>query len=421
MIRSSNQINMMIIFLLYLASTTARAEGDFVIPSEDKIRSTTGHQQVHSIINTPGDTALGDVIFELDVSTPTNDNQLLGVEFDGTYFYVTGGAGGFDPNKVYVIDTLGNVVLVLDQPDIPDYWGWRDLTWDGVYTGVDRIDTLYGSCGQMVHKFGISFADSTLDHYGSFSGPCYPLNRALAYMEDSAWFFTSTGQASTAYDSCYNYKFSKADTYIDSVLNYYHMYGAAYDSDILEGGYVWWHSQDYLGSPFYCLIEQMDAISMNFTGLIFDIVPTTINSGIAGGLCFYEGFRDMDVLFALVQGNPVDIIVGIFVRYHVPGIAEEPGVQKLRTSGITSCAPNPTRRCAVISYATTTPGKVSLNLYDKTGQLVKTLVNESEPAGTKHICWDGVDNRKTAVPSGVYFLRFETKECKETEKIILSR
>lgn len=403
-----------IAILWFLASVMLWAFNDETPPSYDRIGDDVVRRHITRTIEALADTSLGDVIFELDVSTPTGDNQLLGIEFDGRYFYVTGGAAGSDPNKVYVIDTLGNVLFVLDQPEyLTDYWGWRDLTWDGAYTGPDRIDTLYGSFGRHVHRFGINFIDSTLDHYDPFYGPLN-VNRALAYMADSTWFFTGDGR-----DTCY--KFSKTNTYIDSTANYYHMYGAAYDSDVLEGGYVWWHSQDNLGSPFYCVIEQMDAVSMNFTGVFFDVVPTTINSGIAGGLCFYEGFRGMDVLFALVQGNPVDMIAGIFIRYHTPGIVEEVSLQNIGAGGYLSCFPNPVRNGTVISLSPQIESAVSLDIYDKLGNRLKTLVPDQIQKGCQTVYWDGSDDNGLTVPEGVYFVRLETPGYKETRKIVLLR
>ena len=405
---------------LFTVSITLMAYSDDTPPPSDSIYSNNVCRYIEMYKEAPTDTSLGDIIFELDASTPTGDNQLLGIEFDGTFFYITGGAGGADPNKVYVIDTSGNVIYTLDQPaGLVNYWGWRDLTWDGVYSGPDRIDTLYGSFGLHIHKFGINFTDSTLDHYGSFPGPGNPINRALAYMEDSTWFFTSTGRASSFYDSSYNYKFSKTDTYIDSVLNWYHMYGAAYDSDILEGGYVWWHSQDYLGSPFYCVITQTDAISMNFTGFYFNIEPTIITSGIAGGLCFYEGFRGMDVLFALVQGNPADIIVGIYVREHLPGIVDESRIQDASIPGLLSCVPNPTRGHTAISYTTLGATPVLIQLYDKAGRKVETLIDGDSRKGTKIVYWDGEDSAGQKLPSGVYFVEMKTGDYTETRKVVL--
>ena len=406
----------MIALLVIFTYIFAWSEIDPNLPADEWILGVSHDAEIPAFIETGRDTALGDVIFEMDVETPTGDNQLLGIEFDGTYFYVTGGNGGADPNKVYVIDTTGNVILDLDQPDIPDYWGWRDLAWDRVYAGADRIDTLYGSCGQVVHKFGINFVDSTLEHYGSFYGPCYPVNRALAYMEDSAWFFTSNGE-----DSNYNYKFSKTNTRIDSSFNNLYMYGAAYDNDLLEGGIVWWHSQEYTPTPFYCYVVGMDVFSMNPTGVSFYVVPTIISSGLAGGLCFYEGFRGMDVLFALVQGNPSDIIVGLFLRYHTPGIAEESNIKASPERSILSISPNPVRDHVVISYTALVPGSVSLCLYDKSGCLVRTLVNGVSISGVNTVNWDGKDEGGKDLPGGVYFLQVWTQRYQGTAKIILLR
>jgi len=249
---------------------------------------------------------MGDVIFEMDAQTITGDYHLLGIEFDGTYFYITGGNSGSDPNKVYVIDTLGTLVWTLDQPSHSTDWGWRDLAWDGTYAGPDRIDTLYASVNNNVDKFGIDLTNGTLNYYGAFSGPENP-NRALAYKGDSAWFFTANFSS-----NCY--KFSKTNSNIQNVTNTYSIYGAAYDPDTTGEGWIWWHSQDDPGTGFDLQIEQMDPVTMDFTGVTFGYVPPSLTGGMAGGLCFYHGFRGADVLFALVQGDPHDEIVGIYLR-----------------------------------------------------------------------------------------------------------
>jgi len=249
---------------------------------------------------------MGDVIFEMDAETLTGDYHLLGIEFDGTYFYITGGNSGSDPNKVYVIDTLGTLVWTLDQPSHSTGWGWRDLAWDGTYAGPDRIDTLYASVNDSVDKFGIDLTNGILNYYGAFSGPENP-NRALAYKGDSAWFFTANFSS-----NCY--KFSKTNSNIQNVTNTYSIYGAAYDPDTTGEGWIWWHSQDDPGTGFDLQIEQMDPVTMDFTGVTFGYVPPSLTGGSAGGLCFYHGFRGADVLFALVQGDPHDEIVGIYLR-----------------------------------------------------------------------------------------------------------
>ncbi|MCK4252223.1 hypothetical protein KAX97_12310, partial [candidate division WOR-3 bacterium] len=195
---------------------------------------------------TSTETIIGTINYELDATTPTGDVRLLGVEFDGTYFYLTG-ARDYDSCFVYVLDTLGTVIWTMAQPDYcHGTWGWRDIAWDGTYAGPDRIDTLYASVNNDVDKFGIDLTTGTLTNYTPFPGPISP-NRALAYDGDDDWFFTASFSS-----DCY--KFDKTNPNIMSVTNPgYAMYGAAYDT---YSGYVWWHSQDG-PSPWLLQIEQM--------------------------------------------------------------------------------------------------------------------------------------------------------------------
>lgn len=348
---------------------------------------------------------LGDVIFELDAETITGDNRLQGVEFDGNYFYLTGASDLMQP-KVYVIDTAGNLLASMNQPAHVTGWGWFDLAWDDVYSGPDRIDTLYAGFGMNIDLFGI--VNDTLIYYFYAPAPFYC--KSLAYMSDSMWFYTAYGDTV--------YKFQKYGTFIQGAPNPgYDMRGAGYDTDPTDGGWIWWHSADNPGTGFMCQIEQMDAITMDFTGLNFGYIPTITPTGSAGGLCFYEGFKGMDMLFGLVQGSP-DCIVGIFVRYDV-GIAEEQNTQTPRSFGFAPNMRNPINGHTGISYTTTIPGKVSLKVYDAAGRLVRTLVNTHQPAGVKTVHWDGKDDNSYTVANGIYFLRLDTAEKSATHKLIL--
>ena len=397
------------IFMLVLFG----AESD-IAPGLDNLFpiQTEGKLPVHQ--NTLLDTVLGSVIFEMDAQTPCiDDNQLLGVEFDGTYFYITGGNQGVDPNKVYVLDTTGDLKWVLNQPAHASSWGWRDLAWDGVYADSGRIDTLYASFNAEVDKFGINLATGTLDYYGSHPGPL-AISRALAWDDDSAWFFTAN------FDTFCN-KFSKTDSNIQNVSNNWKIYGAAYDTDNSEGGWIWWHSQDYGIAPFHCQIEQMNANSMAWTSVNFGYSPTIIDSGFAGGLCFYEGFRGMDVLFALIQGYPFDAIVGIFVRWHISAIEEHTDIDEPIQFDIVSITPNPAKNHITISYTMKMSGYASLKVYDITGKIICTLVNGIESAGTKTIYWDGKDDAHYNVPNGVYFLKLNADNEIYTKKLIVVR
>jgi hypothetical protein len=257
--------------------------------------------------NTANDTSVvytktdnGYIIFEMDVQAICNDNHLLGVEFDGVRFYITGGNRGTDPNKVYVVDATGTLLWSLDQPSHATGWGWRDLAWDGVYSGPDRIDTLYASVNNNVDKFSIDLAGGSLIYHGSFPGAENP-NRALAFRPDSTLFYTANWTS-------HCYKFNKLGVILQSVQNNYSIYGAAYDTLFRE---VYWHSQDDPGTGFDCQISRMDAYTMNFLGTPFGFpLPSGLTDGVAGGLCSGYAYPWGCILYALVQGTPHDYIVG---------------------------------------------------------------------------------------------------------------
>ncbi|MBN2461838.1 MAG: T9SS type A sorting domain-containing protein [Candidatus Cloacimonetes bacterium] len=88
---------------------------------------------------------------------------------------------------------------------------------------------------------------------------------------------------------------------------------------------------------------------------------------------------------------------------------------------LTQNYPNPFNPETTISYQLTAVSKVSLAVYNVKGQLVNTLVNEIKPAGEHSIIWNGTDQSKQSVPSGVYLYRLKTKDDSKIKKMILLR
>ncbi|GAH94065.1 unnamed protein product [marine sediment metagenome] len=69
---------------------------------------------------------------------------------------------------------------------------------------------------------------------------------------------------------------------------------------------------------------------------------------------------------------------------------------------------------------TTKSGRVLLKVYDRTGRLIRTLVERQvEPPGEKTVYWDGKDNNLRKVSSGIYFLRLVAENNIDTYKLIL--
>lgn len=80
----------------------------------------------------------------------------------------------------------------------------------------------------------------------------------------------------------------------------------------------------------------------------------------------------------------------------------------LMAQGLAYSSPNPCRQRAIISYQLPRAGHTSLKIYDLTGQLVRTLVNGTQPSGHHALEWDGKDSSGGKAATGVYVWRLTT-------------
>jgi flagellar hook assembly protein FlgD len=62
---------------------------------------------------------------------------------------------------------------------------------------------------------------------------------------------------------------------------------------------------------------------------------------------------------------------------------------------------------------------VSLRVYDVSGAVVRTLVDESKAAGSYTLTWNGRDNHGSPVSSGVYFYRITADGFSDVRKMTL--
>ncbi len=86
--------------------------------------------------------------------------------------------------------------------------------------------------------------------------------------------------------------------------------------------------------------------------------------------------------------------------------------------------PNPFEQVTEIRYQIPETGVnpyVSLRIYDVTGRIVRTLVNETREPGYYRVLWNGKDNLDNAVPSGIYFYRIEAGNFTAMKKIVKTR
>jgi hypothetical protein len=104
-----------------------------------------------------------------------------------------------------------------------------------------------------------------------------------------------------------------------------------------------------------------------------------------------------------------------------------------KTYNLSQNYPNPFNPETVISYAiagrrsqvagleseTCDLQPVTLRIYSITGQLVKTLVNESQPAGYYNVKWNGKDDNGKEVSSGTYIYRIIAGNFKMEKKMLV--
>jgi predicted lipoprotein with Yx(FWY)xxD motif len=83
--------------------------------------------------------------------------------------------------------------------------------------------------------------------------------------------------------------------------------------------------------------------------------------------------------------------------------------------------PNPFNPATFIQFGLSAPAHVSLRIFDVSGRLVRVLVEKDYPAGSFTELWDGTNNERHPVKSGVYFYRLNAGSFSETKKLVLNR
>jgi hypothetical protein len=83
--------------------------------------------------------------------------------------------------------------------------------------------------------------------------------------------------------------------------------------------------------------------------------------------------------------------------------------------------PNPFNPSTTIIYSVKESSPVLIEVYNLKGQLVRTLVNEAKAAGNHQIVFDGFDNNRMPLSSGVYFFKMLAGKYSQTRKMILMK
>ncbi len=81
--------------------------------------------------------------------------------------------------------------------------------------------------------------------------------------------------------------------------------------------------------------------------------------------------------------------------------------------------PNPFNPSTTISYELPQRTHITMEIMDILGKIVRTIVNEDQPAGSYSAQWDGLNTQGARIVSGVYFCRMRTDTYTAIKKMLL--
>ncbi len=110
-------------------------------------------------------------------------------------------------------------------------------------------------------------------------------------------------------------------------------------------------------------------------------------------------------------------VSGTNVAREIPGDQETAA----KSFGLHNNFPNPVSKFTTIGYQLPNEANVSLRIYNAVGQLVKTLVNANQSAGSHSINWDGRNDDGLEVATGTYFYQVTAGDLKQTKRMQVIR
>ena len=103
------------------------------------------------------------------------------------------------------------------------------------------------------------------------------------------------------------------------------------------------------------------------------------------------------------------------------GVEEEVTPASLLRGRKMVVAPNPFNNNALVHWSLERDADVSLQVYDASGRVVRTLATGRQAAGTYTTTWNGRDDAGRELARGVYFVQLKTPSEMVKTKTIMAR
>jgi len=135
---------------------------------------------------------------------------------------------------------------------------------------------------------------------------------------------------------------------------------------------------------------------------------------------YYEGYSSMppmryfDSWSAPMTGQDFVLTLGT-------GVEAKDRILKPITINLAQNFPNPFNPITTINFDLPTAAQVEVNIFNATGQKIRTLINSSKSAGSHQVEWDSRNDAGQKVTSGVYLYQLKTNNYTKVMKMILAK
>lgn len=258
--------------------------------------------------------------------------------------------------------------------------GWNGTSWTN-FGNLDYIGT-----GITAKTSIAAYGDTIMSTYPHYDGSYYNLRYRVSYTGGAAWTY-GTIDAPTEYIGIMN----------DITGRNGDGFGVIYQNEgpAAEGFY---RHRTYRLTPWTSRVSFADSVTR------YNVRPAIerIESGVYG--IIYVNYPHEFAYFDRTDW--------------ISGIDEETPDLDGKIARLLGNSPNPFNQNTTIRYLLSNTEKVTLKIYDISGKLIKTLVEDYRGTGEHSITWYGRDNNGNQVPSGIYFARLSVGDFAESKKMI---
>ncbi|MBI4723107.1 MAG: hypothetical protein HY769_08985 [Candidatus Stahlbacteria bacterium] len=153
-----------------------------------------------------------------------------------------------------------------------------------------------------------------------------------------------------------------------------------------------------------CFIESLGCQIYADTELVNSLIPDSMTQIAFALWTPYENTQyKVKIRVSIVDDEPAN---NVRETYTLTNYAKEEAKEVVAIM-LSYPIPNPMRRETIIKYSLPQKCYCELKIYNLCGQLIRTLINETQKEGYKTVIWDGKDKQGQKVKSGIYFYRLK--------------